>query len=261
MRRQASDRGFTRFAPSGKTYKVDRNNRPILTTRLAYIRADSVCVSTVCERLQELLDEEYCADLIESIRDIGHQVPVAVLHSPKKGSKYELISGSRRLWVIKYLTARGESNGWIKAEILPGFIPLPEKDFDGYFYWVQISRACNIFRRSSAYEVAKRTEYAFQASGLSQVEFAKELNISKSTLSARLQFSRLPTDAAKALGLHLSSLKPPMASKWLRIYHDRSKDLVTDIARATETAEEKGLSDLALIRHVNSALKLRLDQE
>lgn len=53
-------------------------------------------------RLTEYLTEDSCHDLIESIRNIGQQIPVLVRQSAS-GKGYELICGARRLFACKQL--------------------------------------------------------------------------------------------------------------------------------------------------------------
>jgi|SRR5579872_721153 len=56
----------------------------------------------LANRIQDYLNPESCADLIESIQKVGQQIPALVRKAPN-GNEYELICGARRLFACRHL--------------------------------------------------------------------------------------------------------------------------------------------------------------
>lgn len=71
----------------------------------------------LANRIQEYLNRESCADLIESIQKVGQQIP-ALVRKSSDGQEYELICGARRLFACQHLGIK------IKAAI----VDLSDKD-------------------------------------------------------------------------------------------------------------------------------------
>lgn len=68
------------------------------------IEPELIEVSDACIRCQELLTRESCAGLLQSIDAHGQQEPALVVLIDREGDgRYELISGSRRLWCVREL--------------------------------------------------------------------------------------------------------------------------------------------------------------
>jgi|GEM_PF-355670 len=157
----------------------------------------------------ELLDEERCADLIESFIAQGRQEVPAIVRRVKDNSGYdfEVICGARRHWTVS----------WLRANNYPDFKFLVEvrdlSDEEAFRLADLENRSrqdLSDFERAKDYLKALTTYY-----GSKQKTMAQRLNVTESWLSRYLDLARLPQEIVKAFASphdlkikHITNLKP-----------------------------------------------------
>lgn len=157
----------------------------------------------------ELLDEDRCADLIESFIAQGRQEVPAIVRRVKDDSGYdfEVICGARRHWTVS----------WLRTNNYPDFKFLVEvRDLSDE----EAFRLADLENRSrqdlSDYERAKDYLKALKAYyGGKQKTMAQRLNVTESWLSRYLDLARLPKEIVDAFASphdlkikHITKLKP-----------------------------------------------------
>lgn len=140
------------------------------------------------------LDQETCADLIESFKAQGRQeVPAIVRRVDNDPTHtYEVVCGARRHWTVS----------WMRTHSYPEFKFLiePRELTDEEAFRVADLENCSR-RDLSDYERA--TDYARAVARYydgSQQRMAERLEVTKSWLSRYLELAKLPTDIIAAFG-------------------------------------------------------------
>ena len=135
-------------------------------------------------RLYDLLTEEDCADLIESIRTHGQLVP-AIGRRRRSDDRVniEIISGARRLWVARYLKLH------IKVELRA------LNDEEAFVVSEDSNRYSDITHYERAIEYRRVLEAVF---GRNQARMAARVNISEAQLSRYLALAELPQPVINA---------------------------------------------------------------
>lgn len=72
---------------------------------IAEIDTSDISPWYMANRLNEYISQDSCADLIESIKLVGQQIP-ALVRKHKSTGKYELICGARRLFACNFLNRK-----------------------------------------------------------------------------------------------------------------------------------------------------------
>ena len=152
------------------------------------------CIWEGHNRDYEALDEERCADLLDSLRAQGRQEVPAIVRRIKgdPAHQYEVICGARRHWSVS----------WLRQHDYPDikFLIEPRELSDEEAF-----RVADLENRSrkdlSDYERA--TDYARAIARYydgSQQRMADRLNVTKSWLSRYLELARLPAELLAAFG-------------------------------------------------------------
>ena len=182
------------------------------------------------------LDENVCADLLDSLRAQGRQEVPAIVRRVRDdpAHQYEVICGARRHWSVS----------WLRSHDYPEFKFLIEprelSDEEAF-------RVADLENRSrkdlSDYERA--TDYARAIARYyegSQQRMADRLNVSKSWLSRYLELARLPDEVLAAFGSphvigisHAASLAPK-----LKDARERQRVLVEAADLACEQRDRLG---------------------
>ncbi|WP_102225814.1 plasmid partitioning protein RepB [Acidimangrovimonas sediminis] len=86
---------------SGAIGAVSQSLADLRTRAIAEVPADMIDDAGLKDRLDE--DEAGIAELMESLREYGQQVPVMLRHSPNVEGRYEIVYGRRRVAAMKRL--------------------------------------------------------------------------------------------------------------------------------------------------------------
>lgn len=137
-------------------------------------------------RMWQLLNEENCADLIASIQAKGQENPATVRPAPKgRGVQWEIIGGTRRWWVAKYLGRKLT-------------IRIKELDDEAAFL---SGEADNDYENVSEYERAvKYAEMLNRLYGGNQSKMTARLNMGANKLSRYIAFAQLDREIVEAFG-------------------------------------------------------------
>ncbi len=156
--------------------------------RLASVEPSRVRVWTLQGRLQESLNEETVADLINSIQASGQNTPAIVRPvNNDPDYDYEVIDGSRRRYACAQL---GRTLQVLVAD-------LTDKEA------ASLAETSDSTARHSAYEVGLRYRGWMEAGIVStQDELAQFVAISKSRISVQLNLALVPREFLHALGGH-----------------------------------------------------------
>lgn len=202
----------------------------------------------------DLLNEERCADLIESFIAQGRQEVPAIVRRVQgaHGYDFEVICGARRHWTVS----------WLRENNYPDFKFLVEvRDLSDE----EAFRLADLENRSrqdlSDYERAKDYLKALDAYyGGKQKVMAQRLNVSESWLSRYLDLARLPKEIVDAFASphdlkikHITKIKPLIKKE-----EDSVRVIITalNLARQQRQLREKGegLAAAEVIRHLSRCL-------
>lgn len=182
-----------------------------------------------------LLNEDRCADLIESIKAQGKQEMPAIVRRVKDDPKvdYEVICGARRHWTIS----------WLRANNYPDFrflIDVRNLTDEEAFRLADIENRA----RDDLADLERARDYlrALNAYyGGRQKAMAERINVSESWLSRYLDLARLPDEIMSAFPRpqdlrikHVTAIKPLLKPD------DRKKRVFAEAARIAEREGEGG---------------------
>jgi ParB family chromosome partitioning protein len=135
-------------------------------------------------RLYDLLTEDYCRDLIDSIRAQGQKIPAIARRVPNDpNADYEVIAGARRLWVARYLNVRLQ----IEVRNLSDEEAFRESDASNK------GKDISDFERAREYKLALRDYYAGDRG-----KMALRLGISAAQLSRYMAIAALNEEIVQA---------------------------------------------------------------
>ncbi|OYV74719.1 MAG: hypothetical protein B7Z66_15510 [Chromatiales bacterium 21-64-14] len=182
-------------------------------------------------RRYDLLDEQRCADLIESFKAQGKQEFPAIVRRLEgdPDRDYEVICGARRLWTVR----------WLRANHYPDFrflIEVRELTDEEAFRLADVENRDRV--DISDYERALDYRHALERYYRTQEEMAKRLEVSPGWLSRYLSLGELPKEIIEAYPQvtevrvqHARVLKPLLRSAEMR---------KRVLARAQELVHEQG---------------------
>lgn len=199
-----------------------------------------------------LLDEERCADLIESMKAQGKQEMPAIVRRVKGEADYdyEVICGARRHWTIT----------WLRAHNYPDFrflIDVRDLTDEEAFRLADIENRA----RDDLTDLERARDYLRALDAYyegSQKLMAERINVSQSWLSRYLDLARLPRELMVAFSRpqdlrikHVTAIKPLLKPE------DRRERV---FAQAAELAErEKGAEQPTPVPDIIRALALAAD--
>ena len=162
------------------------------------------------------LDENNCADLIESMKAQGRQEVPAIVRRVKGGdADFEVICGARRHWTITWLRAHGMPD--LRFLIEPRELT-DEEAFRISDLENRSRRDLSDFERAVDYARAMERYY-----DNSQQRMAERLQVTKSWLSRYLELARLPGFVIEAFGSttvigisHAAKLAPLLKAPFTR---------------------------------------------
>lgn len=178
-------------------------------------------------RLYDRLDETWCADLIESFKAQGQQMPAIarIVKDAKDDVHYEIVCGSRRRWTADHL------NMLLQIEI---------RDLTDIEAYLLIGAENRDRLDDTDYEKA-----VYYLSGLdtpgyfkSQGQLANATGVSDTTISRLLNIARLPADVLDAFGDRRLVTKEITIK--LRKLLDRDQARVLEMCRSIITSVEQG---------------------
>ncbi|HWK65714.1 MAG TPA: ParB/RepB/Spo0J family partition protein [Rhizobiaceae bacterium] len=179
------------------------------------------------------------SSLIASIRDHGQQVPV-IVRPGREAGRYELIAGTRRLNVVRYLSAF-DNTVTLLAEV---------RDLTDQAAWT-LAQAENADRKDiSQLERARNWQLALgQLFEGNQSAFARALRVDKSVVSRMLALAALPEEI-HALVARPETLNVHFAEQLAPALNDpqRRKELLALAANFTEV--DKKLAPAELVRRL-----------
>lgn len=210
-------------------------------------------------RAYELLTEDNCRDLIDSIRSQGKQEFAAIVRRPKKGGRaeYEVICGARRHFAVS----------WLRANNYPQFrylIEVRDLSDEEAFRLADLENRdredISDFERARDYAAALEQYY-----GGRQKAMAERLEVSEGWLSRYLNLARLPEEVIAAYPsirdvkeLHARVLKPLLADpKFAPAILDAARELAERqaAARAGQGTPVDGSKVLATLKSAASGPK------
>lgn len=221
-------------------------------------------------RIQHVLNEDNCRDLIDSIRaEGGQKVPAIVRHlSGDPDHDYELIAGTRRHFAISWLRANHYPDTKLLAQVA-------ELDDEAAFRLADIENRARKdigdIERARNYALALQDHYGGKA-----VRMAERLNVSKGWLSKMLKAATVP-DRILAAFPQITDLALNPAYKLATTLDDKSRAKVIAkeadaIASENQKALNKGQAPLpasavlarlmaatATPEEENASLALRID--
>jgi ParB family chromosome partitioning protein len=199
-----------------------------------------------------LLNEERCADLIESIKAQGRQEIPAIVRrlSGEDGYDFEVICGARRHWSIS----------WLRAHNYPDFkflVDVREIGDEEAFRLADIENRARDdltdFERAKDYLRALTAYYEGR-----QKTMAERLKVSESWLTRYLDLARLPQELTRAFASPQElGIRNAIALKALLKPDDRKERAFREAARLAELRQHGGQSMTVL--EVIKALTLAAD--
>jgi len=199
-----------------------------------------------------LLNEERCADLIESIRAQGRQEIPAIVRrlSGNDGFDFEVICGARRHWTIS----------WLRSHNYPDFkflVDVREIGDEEAFRLADIENRA----RDDLTDLERARDYLRALTayyGGRQKTMAERLNVSESWLTRYLDLARLPDEILSAFANPQElGVRNAIAIKALLKPDDRKARTLQEAARLAALREETGVAMPVL--EVIKALALAAD--
>lgn len=161
-------------------------------------------------RLYELLTPENCADLINSLRELGGQQEAAVVRERKDRNegepRYEIIAGVRRFFAVKYLREqeRRDIKYWIDIRELT--------DEQAFLLSDQENRVRNdLSEYERARDYAKACDQIYEGN---KKVMAQKLGLSEAWLGRLITLGKMPDEIVDAFGPlrirveHIREIKP-----------------------------------------------------
>ncbi len=199
-----------------------------------------------------LLNEERCADLIESIKAQGRQEIPAIVRrlSGEDGYDFEVICGARRHWSIS----------WLRSHNYPDFkflVDVREIGDEEAFRLADIENRARDdltdFERARDYLRALTAYYEGR-----QKTMAERLNVSESWLTRYLDLARLPEQLTQAFANPQDlGIRNAIALKAMLKPEDRKQRAFREAARLAAEREQTGQAPSVL--EVIKALSLAVD--
>jgi ParB family chromosome partitioning protein len=220
----------TRFTGLSKVTSGDFREKTLLLVDPARCR-----MWTGHNRRYELLSEQSCADLVESLRSQGEQEFPAIVRRPPADSDfdYEVICGARRHWSVSFLRT-------VEHRDIKFLIEVRDLDDEAAFRLADVENRsrkdiCD-YERALDYRNAVEVYYGGKARLMAQ-----RMEVQESWLSRFLELAKLPVQVVEAYGdiehlkeRHARALKPLIAD-------DKTRPLVMAEAKrlAAEQARRK----------------------
>lgn len=188
------------------------------------------------------LNEENCADLIESMRAQGRQEVPAIVRRVRGGdAEFEVICGARRHWTVSWLRTHGMPD--LRFMIEPRELT-DEEAFRISDLENRSRRDLTDFERAVDYARAIDTYYDG-----SQQRMAERLQVTKSWLSRYLELARLPDFITQAFGStavigisHAATLAPLLRAPFTR---EQMQEIAAAIAAEQAQLRAAGSPPLA----------------
>jgi ParB family chromosome partitioning protein len=190
-------------------------------------------------RRYDLLGEETCADLLESLRSQGEQEFPAIVRRlpPGPDFDYEVICGARRHWSVSFLRT-------IEHRDIKFLIEVRDLDDEAAFRLADVENRsrkdiCD-YERALDYRKAVEVYYGGKARLMAQ-----RMEVQESWLSRFLELAKLPIQVVDAYGdiehlkeRHARALKPLIADEKTRpLIMAEAKRLANDQARRKQAGE------------------------
>lgn len=202
-----------------------------VTFKLESIDPALIDVSPENERIQEFLDEISLGDILPSVKKHGQQKPGTV--RPKKGGRFELIEGSRRLASVKlarkkYLALVGDVPEADVREL--GIIENKHQDVSPY----EKSIAFNRMIESGEFDSWRQLGAAKGISDSHILRYKACVNLDKLFIHILPSPSSMPLTYGETIGKLLRKEEKALIKKAKELLKDREKSLVNNETLDTE---------------------------